>query len=111
MGKTFKSFFKKKQRHGKKSGNSGLASQSDAVINTISDGVAVIDRDGVIKLFNKSAADMTGWAVEDALELNFNSIFQFFDASEDAFDNQPESILIARERDPRPRLDNAFLTT
>ena len=111
MGKTFKSFFKKKQRHGKKSGNSGLASQSDAVINTISDGVAVIDRDGVIKLFNKSAADMTGWAVEDALELNFNSIFQFFDASEHPIDNQHNPILIAMGAARPAKLDDVLLKT
>ncbi len=111
MGKTFSNFFKKKQSHGQKSGNSGLSSQSDAVINTISDGVAVIDRDGVIKLFNKSAANMTGWPVEDALELNFNSIFQFFDASEHVIDNQHNPILIAMSAARPAKLDDVLLKT
>ena len=111
MGKTFNSFFKKKQSHGKKSGNTELFSQSDAVINTISDGVAVINRDGVIKLFNKSAAEMTGWAADDALDLNFKRIFQFFDASEHPIDNQQNPILIAIAAARSANLDGAFLKT
>lgn len=110
VGKTF-SFFKKKHSSGQKSGNSGLSSQSDAVINTISDGVTVIDRDGIIKLFNKSAAVMTGWAVDDALELNFNSIFQFFDASEHPIDNQHNPILIAMGAVRQAKLDDVLLKT
>lgn len=111
MGKTFSSFFKKKQSHGQKSGSAELFSQSDAVINTISDGIAVINRDGVVKLFNKSAADMTGWTAEDALDLNFKSIFQFFDASEHPIDNQQNPILIAMAAARPANLDDAFLKT
>lgn len=111
MGKTFNSLFKKKQGHDQKSSTAGLSSKADAVINTISDGVAVINQDGVIKLFNKSAADMTGWAAQDALELNFNSIFQFFDASEHPVDNQQNPILIAMNAAHPAKLDGVLLKT
>ena len=65
---------------GKKKGNSGggarEAALSQIVINIISDGIAIIDKDGVIRLFNPAAAQITGWKVDDAIGLNYRSVFK-----------------------------------
>ena len=51
--------------------------KSQIVINSISDGIVFINRDGLIELFNPAAAALTGWAASDATQLSYRSIFTF----------------------------------
>jgi len=53
-------------------------------VNVVSDGVAIVDYKGIITAFNPAAAKMTGWKVSDAINLDFRSIFKFFDATQHA---------------------------
>ena len=49
------------------------------LIDSIVDGVALIDEKGAIKIFNPSASKITGWASKEAIGLDHKSVFKFFD--------------------------------
>lgn len=50
---------------------------SDVVLNSLSDGIIVIDRNNMIKFFNKSAVLITGFQPEDVLGMNYDLILKF----------------------------------
>ncbi len=51
--------------------------KGDIILSTIEDGVVFVDGQGTIQLFNPGAANITGWAVEDAQGLSWKSVFVF----------------------------------
>lgn len=55
--------------------------KSDIILNSIEDGVVMIDSQGTIRSFNPGAEKITGWSTQDALNLNFASVLQFVDKS------------------------------
>lgn len=79
-----------KNRHGSKpkaAGASKLASslrdeklKSDIILNTIEDGVILIDSQKVIQLFNPGASNITGWPASEAQGLAVNSVVKLVDA-------------------------------
>ena len=50
--------------------------KSDIVINSIADGVIVIDGKGVIQLVNPAAEGLLGWAINDATGLHYESVIR-----------------------------------
>lgn len=52
--------------------------KSEFLINSFTDGVVVFDTSGHIKLINPAGARMLGWKQEDAIDLDFHSVFRFF---------------------------------
>lgn len=48
--------------------------QSEILVQALTDGVILLDTEGLISLINPSAATMTGWAVEDALGTDYRSV-------------------------------------
>jgi len=62
--------------------------KSSIIINAIDDGVAVIDNQGVIQLFNPGASNITGWKAEEAVGLDWQLVFKLVDAKEAAVDPQ-----------------------
>jgi PAS domain S-box-containing protein len=60
------------------------AAKSAIVINAISDGIAIVDQKGIIQLFNPAAAAMTGWRIADVTNLDYRSVFKFFDLESQA---------------------------
>lgn len=71
------------------------AVKSEIVINTISDGISCVDERGIIQLFNPAAVAMTGWSATDAKDLDFHSIFKFFDSADRAIDDSQDPIALA----------------
>ncbi len=55
--------------------------KSEALISSITDGVVVIDTNSHIQLINPSGAQMIGWKVEEAIDLDYHSLFRFFGSS------------------------------
>jgi len=55
---------------------SQVASKSDVVINSIADGVVVIDGSGIIQLINPAAQTMLGWPNRDAVGLDYRSVIK-----------------------------------
>jgi len=51
--------------------------KGNIILNTIEDGVVFVDEQGTIQLFNPGAANITGWATEDAQGLSWKSVFVF----------------------------------
>jgi len=83
-------------RHGKRKNSASTSklatslrdekAKSDIILNSIEDGVAFIDEQGVIRLFNPGAASITGWAREDAEGLDWKSVFAFINTKGEPVD-------------------------
>lgn len=54
-------------------------SRSKIIIDSIADGVVVLDSNSQIKLFNPAATAITGWPEEEALGLDYRSVFELSD--------------------------------
>jgi PAS domain S-box-containing protein len=52
------------------------STKSDIIINSIADGVVVVNDKGHIQLINPSAQQITGWDAHDALDLDYHSILK-----------------------------------
>ncbi len=66
-----------------KSGNKVLAAnlqdekqRSNIILNSIEDGVILIDREGMIRLFNPAAAAITGWEADEAVGMLWNNVIK-----------------------------------
>lgn len=65
---------------------SEVATKSEIVINAIGDGVIAIDGTGVVQLINPAAQEILGWGKQDALMLNYKSIFKLVDENNKEID-------------------------
>jgi len=52
---------------------------SEIILGAINDAVVLIDADGTTRAFNPAAASVTGWQMDDAVELHYSSIIQLLD--------------------------------
>lgn len=99
--------------------NQGGAAQAGAVdpvraliaINTISDGVAIIDAQGIIQLFNPAAEALTGWAAKDALSLDYRSIFNLYNNAGRAIEANENPILQALRTSTTTSNDRVYIET
>lgn len=63
--------------------------KSDIILNSIDDGVVLIDAQKVIRLFNPAASRMTGWAQNEAEGLDYHGVMRFVDEKNNPYtDNQ-----------------------
>lgn len=53
--------------------------KSNIILESITDGVIVVNTDGVTQIINDSAAKMLGWAPEEAHSLHYNSLYSIVD--------------------------------
>lgn len=60
---------------------SQAASKSDIIINSIADGVVVIDTEGVIQVINPAAQNIIGWSSTDAVGLDYRSVIKLTDST------------------------------
>lgn len=58
---------------------SQVASKSDVIINSIADGVVVVDSSGIVQLINPAAQTMLGWPNRDAVGLDYRSVIKLTD--------------------------------
>lgn len=63
----------------KKKSNDNGGEQSDIILESITDGVLMVDKNNVIHSFNHGAELITGWEAQDALTLDVHSVLQFVD--------------------------------
>jgi PAS domain S-box-containing protein len=90
---------------------SQVASKSEIVINAIADGVIAIDAQGMIQLINPSAQTLLGWDKNDAMGLDYRSVFKLTDLKgKDLADNNSpiEQVLLGNK--PLSNNDLALLT-
>lgn len=84
---------------------------SEIIINSIDDGVVLINQKGEIGAFNPAAEKITGWKSQDASSLDYKSVFKLVDAKgeeisslQDPFTKSLEGGIVVRE-------SNLFLVT
>jgi PAS domain S-box-containing protein len=61
---------------------SQVANKSEIVINGIADGVIAVNDSGTIQLINPAAQSIMGWGKQDALELDYRSVFRLTDSKD-----------------------------
>ncbi|HPF31246.1 MAG TPA: ATP-binding protein [Candidatus Saccharibacteria bacterium] len=66
---------------------SDITSKSEVVINAIGDGVIAIDGQGIIRLINPAAQRTIGWSKQDALALNYKSVFKLINQRGESLDS------------------------
>jgi PAS domain S-box-containing protein len=86
------------------------ASLADAIIDSIDDGLMVVDANGTIKIFNPKAAEISGFSANEALNLNFISIFKLADAAENAVLNENNPIMNTIKNRTPLKSDDFMLT-
>ena len=111
----FKNLFKKRdsaKESKRKSQDSGVDPvKSQIVINTISDGIAIISTDGIIQLFNPAAEALTGWRADDAVSLDFRSVFNLINNADRPFEDRTNPILMAFRTGRTVDCDKAYIKT
>jgi PAS domain S-box-containing protein len=58
---------------------------SAIILSAIEDGVLLVDKNGLIQLFNPGAAKITGWAEEEAKNLDFRSVIRLVNDRGEAY--------------------------
>lgn len=87
------------------------SSKSDAIIQSISDGVAVISPTGELQMINPAAEAMTGWSAKDAIHLHYSVIFKLQDAKGNTIASTDDPILQALNTSQPVRSNNITLIT
>ncbi len=59
---------------------SQVANKSEIVINAIADGVIAVNGEGTIQLINPAAQSIMGWGKQDAMGLDYRSVFRLTDS-------------------------------
>lgn len=75
----FSSKHKKKKTDHLASSLQGEKLKSDIILNSIEDGVMLIDTAGVIRLFNPAAERITGWPATEAVGLDYRLVLKLID--------------------------------
>jgi len=109
----FKRFVSAKKTEAKVS---GLASnlrdeklKSDIILNSINDGVMLVDADHNIQLFNPAAAEITGWPVEEALGINAMQVIKLINEQGESREITQHPLTIALQTKKPLRDNNAVL--
>ena len=58
----------------------GMPMDSGFILEAIQDGVVMINKDGLIEVFNPAASAITGWKAEEAVGLDYHTILQLVDS-------------------------------
>lgn len=64
--------------------------KSDIILNTIEDGVVLIDNQNVVRVFNPGASVITGWPSEEATGLDYHSVFKLVDDKNTPYDESQD---------------------
>ena len=69
--------------------------QSEILLNSLSDGIILIDTTGKIKLINPAASKMTGWGVQEAAGISVETVLKLLSENGVALSETSNPILIA----------------
>ena len=61
--------------------------KSDIILNSIEDGVMLIDAQRNIQLFNRGASELTGWPAEEAIHLNCDSVIKLVNGKGEVYED------------------------
>ena len=86
---------KSKRKTNTKANMSGLAGalrdeklKSSIILDTIEDGVMLIDAQKNIQLFNRGASEITGWPIEEATQLSCNAVIKIVNDKDELYTDE-----------------------
>lgn len=83
----------------------------NVLINSIGDGVIVVDTEGVIRIFNDSAVLITGWSISEAISLNYKSILNLLGSTQEPLDDQSNPITQSQKQCQTVKNNTVLLKT
>ena len=85
--------------------------RSNIILNSIEDGVILIDQQGIIRLFNPGAAFITGWPADEALGLSWQSVIKLVSDKGEPYEEAINPFIKVFKAEQPVRDGNAFLLT
>jgi PAS domain S-box-containing protein len=83
----------------------------EVIINTIEDGVVLVDDQGVIQLFNPGASAITGWNVDEANGVSVTSVIKLVNDKSKPYEDNKNPLRQIFQSTQTIRDNNAFLVT
>ena len=76
-------------KNSKGGGSSSLddKQKADIIINSIDDGVVLVDAQNVIQVFNPGVVSLSGWGQNEAIGLDYRSVLKFVDSKGELLDD------------------------
>ncbi|HWB38624.1 MAG TPA: ATP-binding protein [Candidatus Saccharimonadales bacterium] len=81
----------------------------ETIINSIADGVIMIDKQQVVQLLNPAAAELCGWKIDEATGINVNQVFKLANKKGEPLKTSEDPLHKIMESDKPIRVDEAFL--
>jgi two-component system, OmpR family, sensor histidine kinase VicK len=85
--------------------------KSDIILNTIEDGVVLLDEEKTIQLFNPGAGNITGWDTEDARGLDYHAVLKLVDDKDVPYTEENDPFARAYKEGTTIRDNKAILIT
>jgi PAS domain S-box-containing protein len=86
-------------------------SKSDIILNSIDDGVVVIDNQRVIQMFNPAAGKLTGWPPEEAVHIDYNAVIKLVDDKNQTYSADQNPFELAFKTAMAARSNTAILVS
>lgn len=83
----------------------------ELIVNAIEDGVVLIDKDQVIRLFNPGAGNISGWDPSEAADLNVTAVLKLIDAKNQSYETNVNPFYTVFTQAQNIRDNNAVLLT
>jgi PAS domain S-box-containing protein len=100
----------------KSSGTTSLAAnlrdeklKFEVIVNTIEDGVVLLDAEHTIQLFNPGAGQITGWDCQEAVGLDVNVVLKLVDAKNQPYEDTLNPLKLVFEKGESVKDNNAYL--
>jgi two-component system sensor histidine kinase VicK len=85
--------------------------KSDIIVNSIDDGVVVIDNQKVIQIFNPAAGRLTGWKPTEAIHLDYSAVLKLVDDKNVAYPENQDPFNQALQNGKATRDNNASVVS
>jgi PAS domain S-box-containing protein len=66
--------------------------KSEIIVNSIADGVLLLDANGIVQLINPAAQTIIGWGGEDAAKLDYRSVLKIIDSKNNIIEGQNDPV-------------------
>lgn len=90
---------------------SSVSGQSGAIITAISNGILSVDAKNLITLINPAATKIIGWTKEDAVGLDYRTVFKLNDARDQPLAEAQHPIQLAHSTGKEVKTDALYLVT